>query len=213
MRVLALGGVAGPILFALVVVVCAALRPDYSHSMQVMSALGETGGPNALLMNALGFVPSGLLLVGFALSLSRLVPRTAVAVVGSVLLVLFGSGLVGAGVFSCDLGCKGMGTTREAALHIVVSVVTFVSAVAACGVWGWVFRSLPDWRALSAYSLTTCLGSAALLLGFNAVAGSDAYPGVWQRLFLGSLFLWCGVVGVYAFRVSAPEPSAMQGEL
>ncbi len=44
MRVLALGGVAGPALFTLVVLVCAALRPNYSHSMQVMSALGELNG-------------------------------------------------------------------------------------------------------------------------------------------------------------------------
>ncbi len=89
MRILALGGVGGPVLFAAVVLVCAALRPDYSHSMQVMSALGETGGPNALLMNAAGFVPTGLLLMGFAISLSRLVPRTALATAGALFLGLF----------------------------------------------------------------------------------------------------------------------------
>ena len=208
MRVLALGGVAGPALFTLVVLVCAALRPNYSHSMQVMSALGETGGPNALLMNAVGFVPTGLLLVAFAFSLSRLVPRTALATAGALLLGLFGLGIVGAGAFSCDPGCSGLGTSREAYLHIVASVLAFPSGVAACAFWGVAFRSLPAWRALSGFSLTSALLAAVLLLTFNATAGSSSFPGVWQRLFLGSLYLWCGVVGCYAFCISAPDRRA-----
>ena len=117
MRILALGGIAGPVLFTTVVVLAAALRPGYSHYEAVISALGETGGPHALLMNAGGFVPTGFLLIGFALSLSRLVPRTALATAGAVCSGLLGAGIVGAGVFSCDLGCRGLGTSREAFLH------------------------------------------------------------------------------------------------
>ena len=208
MRVLALGGVAGPVLFAVVVVVCAVLRPGYSHSMQVMSALGETSGSNATLMNAAGFVPTGLLLMAFAFALSQLVPRGALAMVGAFLVGLFGLGIVGAGVFSCDLGCSGVGTSLEAYLHIVASIVAFGSGVTACAVWGVAFRSLPTWRPLSAFSLISALLSSVLLIGFNATAGSASYPGVWQRLFLGSLYLWCVVVGLYAFRISAPEERA-----
>ncbi len=209
MRVFALGGVAGPILFTAVVLICAALRPDYSHSMHVMSALGETGGPNALLMNAMGFVPTGLLLMAFSLSLSQLVPRTALATTGALLLGLFGLGILAAGTFSCDLGCSGMGTSREAHLHIVASVLAFVSGVTACGIFGLVFRSLPAWRALSVFSLISAFLSAVLLLAFNAAAVSNFFPGVWQRLFLGSLFVWCGVVGSFAFRASAPAKRAV----
>jgi hypothetical membrane protein len=208
MRILALGGVAGPVVFTLVVLVGAALRPDYDHSMQVMSALGETGGPNALLMNAVGFVPTGLLILGFAFSLSRLVPRTALATAGGLLLCLFGLGIVGAGAFSCDPGCSGVGTSRDAYLHIVASVVAFLSGVTACAIWGFAFRALPAWRSLSSFSLASALLSTILLLTFNATAGSSSFPGVWQRLFLGSLFLWCGVVALYAFRISAPNRHA-----
>jgi len=208
MRFLALGGVAGPVVFTLVVLVCAGLRPDYSHSMQVMSALGETGGPNAQLMNAVGFVATGLLFLVFAFSLSRLVPRTGLATAGALLLGLFGLGVVGAGTFSCDLGCTGMGTSREAYLHIVASVLAFTSGVTACAVWGFAFRSLPAWRSLSSFSLISALVSGVLLLAFNAAAGSSSITGVWQRLFLGSLYLWFIVVGLYAFRISAPHRQA-----
>ena len=205
MRILALGGAAGPVLFASVVLLCAGLRPDYSHSMQVMSALGETGGPTALLMNAMGFVPTGLLIMGFAFSLSRLVPRTALATAGALFLGLFGAGIVGAGVFSCDLGCPRVGTSREAFLHIVASVIAFGSGIMASAIWGLAFRSIPAWRPLSIFSLISALSSTGLILAFNATVVSNSFPGFWQRLFLGSLYLWCGVVGLYAFRISAPD--------
>ena len=208
MRFLALGGVAGPVVFAGVVLVCAALRPGYSHSMQVMSALGETGGPNALLMNGAGFVPTGVLLMAFALSLSQLVPRSAWAAAGAILVGLFGLSIVGAGAFSCDLGCSGIGTSREAFMHIVASVLAFTSGVAGCASWGLAFRSAPAWRSLWAFSIASAIVSGLLLLAFNAATASNSLPGVWQRLFLGSLFLWCGAVGIYAFRISAPARRA-----
>ncbi len=151
MRILAPGGIAGPVLFTTVVVFAAALRPGYSHYEAVISALGETGGPHALLMNAGGFVPTGFLLIGFALSLSRLVPRTALATAGAVCSRLLGAGIVGAGVFSCDLGCRGLGTSREAFLHIVASLLALPSGVVACAIWGVAFRSLRAWRSLSVF--------------------------------------------------------------
>ena len=202
MRILALGGVAGPALFASVVVLCAALRPEYSHITQVMSELGETGGLHAPLMNAAGFVPSGLLFMAFGGSLAMLVPRTRASVVGALLVVLFGAGITAAGTFSCDFGCPRQGLSREATVHIIVSVIAFVSAVAACAVWAFVFRRLNEWRSLWIYSASSAAVAFVLLLIFNASAESRAFTGVWQRLFLGTLYLWCAVVGVYAFRSS-----------
>ncbi len=210
MRILALGGVAGPVVFGSVVVVCAALRPDYSHSLQVMSVLGETGGPNAIIMNAFGFLPTGLLIMALAISLSQLVPRTILTTAGVLLLGLFGAGIVAAGAYSCDLGCPRVGTSPEAFLHIVVSAVAFGSGVTAIGVWGFAFRAHPEWRSLSVFSLLSALLAAALLAKFNSSVGEATIPGVWQRLFLGTLYLWCAVVGLYAYRISAPERQRQQ---
>src|SRR6266545_6315049 len=47
MRILALGGVLGPVLFAAVVGVCSALRPGYSHITQFISEHGATGTSHA----------------------------------------------------------------------------------------------------------------------------------------------------------------------
>lgn len=203
MRILLLGGLAGPILFGTSVVVGASLRPDYDHTMQVMSALGATDSANAFLMNGVGFIPTGILIVGFALALNRRGPRSLLAIVGGLLLGLFGFGIVGAGVYSCDPGCIGVGTTREAFVHIVVSVVAFLAAISALFFWGAAFRSDPLWRPLSSFSFAMGIVAAGLLFLFNRTAASDFFPGLWQRLFVASLFLWCAVVGVYAFRVSS----------
>jgi hypothetical membrane protein len=204
---LALGGVAGPVLFTTVVLTCAALRPGYSHYRDVISALGAAGSPNALFMNVGGFVATGLLLMGFGLSLSRLVPRTVLADAGSLFVVLFGAGMAGAGIFSCD--CSATGTPREAFLHLVAAFVALPSGVVACAIWAIAFRLLPAGRVFSLFSLTSAALSAVLLLtqvgtGLSVPPGSGA-EGLWQRLFLGTLFLWCGVVGLYVFRISAPE--------
>ncbi len=59
MRILLLGGVIGPVLFTLVVVVAAAMRADYSHVHQFISELGATGSSHADFMNYAGFVPAG----------------------------------------------------------------------------------------------------------------------------------------------------------
>lgn len=47
-------------------VAIAALRPEYSHATKAVSELGALGAPYMLPWNALGFVGTGLLLVGFA---------------------------------------------------------------------------------------------------------------------------------------------------
>jgi len=43
MRLLALGGITGPVLFAVVVLVLGALRPGYSHLQHFISELGVAG--------------------------------------------------------------------------------------------------------------------------------------------------------------------------
>lgn len=82
-RVLVLGGLAGPIVVATVVINCAAIRPGYSHVSQFLSELGEAGGPNAVLMNYAGFMVPGVLIFLSGLGLGRRLPRSALTVVGS----------------------------------------------------------------------------------------------------------------------------------
>lgn len=66
LRLLAICGIIGPILYTSVLIIVGLLRPGYNHVTQYMSELDEVGGPNAIIMNIAGFTMLGLLMVAFA---------------------------------------------------------------------------------------------------------------------------------------------------
>jgi hypothetical membrane protein len=199
MRWLALGGIAGPALFASVVAICASMRPDYSHVAQFMSELGATGTPHAGLMNLVGFIPTGVLIGAFGLSLASALPRSHTSRLVGVLLCVFGLGLILAGIFPCAPGCP----QETATLHDGLSVAAFVSAIAGIGLSAYRFRSVAVWRPLWCYSALSSGAALCLLVALASSLDSRSLTGLWQRLLVGTLFLWCAVAGGRAFRLGS----------
>ena len=200
MRLLVLGGVAGPMLFSAVVVVAAALRADYSHVASFISELGATGTPYADLMNYAGFLPGGLLIAGFGVALVGALPRSRVAILAAILVTLFGAGVAASGIASCDPGCPQTGGSVENLVHNTIAPIAFVCLIAAAGILGVIFRGDASWRSLSIYSLISSLMGLCLLLALASSLDAREFTGVWQRLLLAVLFLWCAVVGLHASR-------------
>ena len=203
MRLLALGGVAGPMLFSAVVVAAGALRGNYSHISNFVSELGATGTPYAGLMNYAGFLPSGLMLAAFGIGLAKVLPRRRVTSLAAVLVMLFGAGVATSGIASCDPGCPQTGGSVENAVHNGIAPIAFLCLIAGAGVLGVHFRSNRDWRSLSAYSLISSVVGLCFLAALATSLDSRELTGLWQRLLLIVLFLWCAVVGVRAYRLSA----------
>jgi hypothetical protein len=164
MRVAALGGVAGPILFSLITIVCALLRPGYSHMSRVISELGASHTPYAAIMVYAGFVPAGLLLAAFGISLVSVTSRRVLAVAGSVLVVLFGLGMTASGIISCDPGCPQTGGSLENTVHSAIGPVMFMAAICGVGLLGYEFRRLPYFRSLAPYSFVTSLLALVFML-------------------------------------------------
>jgi hypothetical membrane protein len=200
MRALTLAGVAGPIVFVSAVLAAASGHRGYSHTANFMSELGATGAPRAVLMNYGGFIPAGTLLAAFGATLVHSLPRTPSMVAGAVLVTLFGIGVAASGVFSCDLGCPTSGGTVGNQIHNAIGPSCFLCLIAGTGILGWKLREFPDWRWLSAYSLATSAIAFVFFLSLVGSLESRTSTGLWQRLMLGTLFLWCGVVAVHAFR-------------
>ena len=200
MRFLALGGVVGPALFSLVVLYSATLRPDYSHTTNFISELGATGTSHAWLMNYGGFLPGGILLAGFGLSLRRFLPRSRSTLVACFLTTVFGAGVAISGLVSCDPGCPAVGGTTANFIHDKIAPISFLCLIAATGILSVQFRRLPVWRSRSVYSGLTSLAALLLLVALVGSLETRALTGLWQRLMLGSLFLWTTVVGFRAFR-------------
>jgi hypothetical membrane protein len=199
-RILSLGGVAGPVLFALITAVSAALRPDYSHTTSFISELGASGTPYAPSMNYLGFVPTGLLLAAFGISLVRITSRRVLVLAGSALVALFGLGVAASGIISCDPGCPQSGGSLENTLHNVIGPLAFIALTCGVGLLGIEFRRLPYFRPFSLYSFVTSVLGLLLIVAIVGSLEAKMLTGLWQRLFLATLFLWCAVIGIRAFR-------------
>lgn len=202
MRMLSLGGAVGPLVFVAAVMVAAALRPDYSHVANFVSELGATGTTNAALMNYAGFVPAGLMLAAFGVALAGTLPRHRFALAAAALVTSFGCGVAASGFVSCDAGCPQGEGSIENAIHNAIAPIAFLCLIAGTAILGIRFRRLPAWRAFSAYSLLTSVLALFLLVTLASSLDTRELTGLWQRLLLAVLFLWCAVVGVHAFQVA-----------
>lgn len=199
-RILALGGVAGPILFAVITTVAAALRPGYSHITSFISELGAPGTPHAALMNYLGFVPTGLFLTTFGIALVRVTSQHVLAVVGAVLVGVFGVGVTVSGVVSCDPGCPVPGGSLTNLAHNAIGPLSFIALACGIGLLGYGFRRLPSFRPVSGYAVVTSLLGLLLVVALIGSVEARELTGLWQRLFLATQFLWCASIGIRVFR-------------
>jgi hypothetical membrane protein len=195
-----LTGVLGPACFLLAVTVCGMLRPAYSHATQMISELGETGGQYSALMNYGGFIPTGLLVIAFAVVLFRSYPRSRSSAIGSVLVGAFGGGVLAAGVFSCDMGCPPQPGSLEGELHNFVSLIAFAGGIGGTFAWARHFRTVAARPGLAQYSTWSGVIAVWFLVATFVSIQSRAWTGVWQRIFLGVLFLWCVVVAIRTAR-------------
>lgn len=195
-RSTALAGVVGPLLFAVVVIVTGALRPDYGHLHQFISELGESGGDYAWLMNYFGFMLCAGLILIFVVSLPGRFGPTLPRLLGTLFLVLFALGMFFAGVFSCDTGCSPSDPTTEQKMHDLVSLVAFPAFVLGVAIWGVVFLRTAGWRRFGLYSLASAgLAVIAMVLMVQSEA-TRAGTGIYQRLFLAVLFCWLIVLSI-----------------
>ncbi len=190
-RLLALCGVVGPILFTLVVILASLLRPGYSQTNNFVSDLGV--GSYAIIQNA-NFVVFGLLSIGFALGLREGLPaplgRALNAAIG--LVVLFGLGIIGAGVFPEDY--------LSEAPHTLASSIAFLAIIAAqLLVWlGLRSKDTAVWGRYRMYSLASGLLSFVLVW----FSSSTAYPGAAQRIFLAVPWLWIEITGLKLYSLT-----------
>jgi hypothetical membrane protein len=205
LRFIALGGVVGPLLFTLTTVICASLRPDYSHISQFISELGATGSPNAYLMNFAGFIPAGLMIALLGLSLILKLPKKFLTLTGSVFITAFGICMIVVGIFSNDFPeLPEEAGSLSNRIHDQVSLLMFLSVIIGILMLGISFRKLPSWRSIWIYSVLSSLISLGLLIALINSIPSLKYTGMWQRLFLLSIFLWMGIVGLHIFN-TPPE--------
>jgi hypothetical membrane protein len=151
-------GLLAPPFYLTLIIVLGALEPGFSHRTSLMSLLGGVPGGRGLAFN-LGVAATGMLLIAFAIRLPRRLPPTWTAKVGSALLVIGGLGLIGAGVFHCNQGCRNILAEPDfvGRLHIIASLLAGMgTGLAPLFVWMAIRRST-TWKDFATPTLAAAI--------------------------------------------------------
>lgn len=196
-RVAALGGVIGPTLFAVLVIVNGVVYDGYSHVGQKISELGGEGAEYAILQN-INFIMLGVLTIGFSWALARVLgpPYLGPALIG--IFGLFSS--IANGLLPCDVGCQG--ATTVGLLHNVTGLSGFIAAILGMFVLARRWRDDPIWQSHARFTRTVAFVAIGGLAGFviTQVLDAQSLAGLAQRIFAGALLLWIAVTAWKLYR-------------
>lgn len=180
------------------------LRTDLDPVREVMS--GYANGDYGLVMT-IAFYALGVASLLMAWRLVRATSRTVPARAVSVLLVLGGLGLIGAGIFEVERPL--VPDTLQEVIHSDAAIAAFVLLITAMLLSSWVCWGDPRWRSFFWVSLV--LGLVATLgAAFSPIADKTVFTGVAQRLLGGTVFLWLLLVAVRVRFQSRFEPAPVE---
>ena len=202
-RLVAIGGVIGPILFAVLVVIGGVLYDGYSHVSQKISELGGEGAEYAILQN-LNFIMIGILVIGFSWALARVLGPPYL---GPVLIGFFGIfSSIANGILPCDVGCKG--ETTVGLLHNVTGVAGFIAAIVGMFVLARRWSHDPRWQTHVPFTRAAAFVAITGLVWFVVTQAIDAqaFAGIAQRVFVSALLLWISVTALRVYREPADRP-------
>jgi hypothetical protein len=218
-RWLLAGGVIGPVLFVLVFLVEGATRPGYSAWRNYVSSLSTGPGGWVQVVN---FIVCGLLTLGFAIGLRRVVHSGKGSLGGPILLGIFGLGLIVAGVFVTDPslgyppGAQGHGPqTLHGTIHGLAGLIVFTSLSAACFVLARRFAGNPSWPGWALYSVAIGLVVASFFVASTVMSVLDetgvipnAPTGFFQRIAIIAGWTWLAALAWRLLRSSRAAATA-----
>jgi len=199
---LAIAGMAGPLLFTALVILQGLLQPEYSHVGQPISAL--TAWPAGWIQK-LNFYVVGVLMAAFAFGLNYGVRRSPRGFAGFALLVLGSIGIVLAGIFPWVLR---NGVPTETPEHVVGAVMVFALTPLGLIIFSRRMKRDPNWSGLATYTLLTGILMALLFPVMGGLAIPDTGPlhpwaGLLQRFIC---IVWFSCILVLAVRLRSVAP-------
>jgi hypothetical protein len=211
-RLLLCGAIAGPLFIAMFLIE-GATRTNYNPLRHPISslALGDFGW-----MQSATFIVSGFLAMAFASGLWRALRPLGGSIWGSLLVAIWGLGLVGAGIFITDPvsgyppGTPAQGDpTTVGFLHDLSSLLAFGGLVLACFVFSGYFarRRIIGWLVYSALSgIVFVVAFFLASAGFTQSEGLVAIGGLVQRIQITTGWSWLTLLAVH-FLKALPEIS------
>ena len=207
--------VIGPIAFTCAWLVGGFVQDQYSFRQEDISALAAKDAQHAWIMIT-GFVLLGAGTVALGIGLANTLKNPS-GLIGSVLLIIAGVGLAVAGLARNDCSselpaCAARVDAGDVSwhhqVHDNVSLIIFLTLIAAPLVFVRAFGRDDRWRSLRTYSVLTGVFGFSLL-ALYVLGSGGAWNGLVQRIFVSVLFLWIAVIGFRLFAIFSerlPEP-------
>src|SRR5215469_8471717 len=203
-RLLLAGGVIGPLLNMVVLLVLGATRPGY-NAWQVPDSNLELGmGGWIQIAN---YIITGALVLGFAIGLRRVLRTGRGSTWGPILLGIYGLTFIATGIFVTDPalgyppGASSM-LTIHGILHDVFGQLQFISLMAACFVLARRDAADPDGRGWAWYSVATGLLVAASDVVFAVTFRLGGPAGLIERI---GIIAGCGWIALLAIRLMSKK--------
>jgi hypothetical protein len=215
-QVLLLAGIAGPILFASIILVLGVISVGYSPVSQVISELELYNYGSVQVAN---FIISGSLLiafsVGFYMAMQGIIIKKSRRVGASILLSLAGVGLILGGIFITDPSGPNVVHTIRGVLHVVAGFMVFALpppiAFIIVGLALPKVRSLRIYRAYSVIAGVATYGLIALFLfaSGNTQLGGIHTIGIFNRIATIEALAWYVVTAVTVLSLTCKEKSML----
>lgn len=192
-------GLLGPFFFVVTSVVGGSLIEGYDPLSQFISETYALDTEHGVSLRFLGFLPSGLLITGFAWAAARCVPpsrssRMVFLGVG----IFYGLGTVVTCFFPCDAGCNKEFIAPSAAqvIHNISGLLTYLIVPPALLLGAVGARAWPRGERFSKIAIV--LGAIAMLFAWLFLADpGSSLAGMFQRIAEGSILLWIIACALY----------------
>ncbi len=204
LRLAAYCGLLAPVAWLSAIVFGGLAQPDSFRSLEDnISDLGALTADHAWIYNRIGTNLTGLLVLGFALGVWRVVGKSITGRIGAGLLVVVGLGMFSEGFLRLD--CRGIDAACEndswhSTAHGIESGITGVGLYFAPVFLAFAFRRIPEWRPLWIWTLAALpatIAGGAIGSAFGNGAASRGGAIVW--------FAWVALAAAWMLRVSSAE--------
>lgn len=185
-------GVFGAILFIVPSVLGGFQFENYSHISQFISESYAFGTPYGTYMRFLGFIPSGILIVLFAFSAWKLLPKSSLLKIGLIGFgIFYGIGTIIVGIFPCDTGCNKefINPSVSQIIHNVSGALTYLIVPACLVLIGISSRKWNNGKTISTISII----SGVMAFVFSVLLSNNPtgdYIGLFQRIAEGFILFW-----------------------
>jgi len=199
LRILAVCGIVGPIIYAIVLTLLGSLWPGYNPIRQYMSELGAVNAPHAIAMNVLGFQLLGIFMIGYGFGLYRGIGKGWDSKIGVALIVIAGVNMVLVGFFPCDPGCVDESPTGIA--HAITATIASIATTLGMLVISLRLRKDSRWRSFWVFTLAIAV-VAIFLSPLPMFSIFSPWAGLLQRLGMGLALFWMEVMSIKLLRLS-----------